>query len=85
MTGVVKRITGQAKWCAVFVSAFIFVVMSVCAHGNEITRMSGVEPLHSLKKFYSISNFKIGGEYEIGNEAAYEFGGKGGATLESLG
>jgi len=85
MTGVMKRITGQPRWYATLVSAFLFVGMSVCAYGAEITRLSGVEPLHSLKKFYSVPNFKIGGEYEIGNEAAYEFGGKGGVTLESLG
>ena len=47
--------------------------------------MSGIEALNPLKKFYFVPNFKIGGEYEIGNEAAYEFGGKGGVTLESLG
>jgi len=51
-------------------------------NGDTIVRVPG---LLSIKKFHYISNFKIGGEYEIGNEAAYEFGGKGGVTLESLG
>lgn len=75
------------------VSAAILVVFSVCglvmaaekALDKEITRLSAVKGLHSLKKFYSVPNFKIGGKYEFGKEAAYEFGGEGGTTLESLG
>ena len=66
-----------------FLLVFLTFVAGVCA--ESITRLSGVAPLGSLKKFYSIPNFKIGGEYEFGNEAAYAFGGKGGVTLESLG
>jgi homoserine O-acetyltransferase len=61
------------------------IIFASGAYGKSITRLSGIEALHSLKKFYSVPNFMIGGEYEIGNEAAYEFGGKGGTTLESLG
>jgi homoserine acetyltransferase len=61
------------------------IIFAGGAYGKSITRLSGIEALHSLKKFYSVPNFKIGGEYEIGNEAAYEFGGEGGKTLESLG
>jgi homoserine acetyltransferase len=61
------------------------IVFAGSAYGKSITRSSGIEALHSLKKFYSVPNFKIGGKYEIGNEAAYEFGGNGGITLESLG
>jgi homoserine acetyltransferase len=66
-------------------AALLLVVLAGSAYGKSITRLSGIEALHSLKKFYSVPNFKIGGEYEIGNEAVYEFGGKGGTTLESLG
>jgi homoserine O-acetyltransferase len=51
----------------------------------EVTRLAGVEELAGLKKFYEVANFKIGGTYEFGNESAYEFGGTGGVTLESLG
>jgi homoserine acetyltransferase len=63
----------------------LFLGASISAQAMPVTRLSAVEALGHLKKFYSIPNFKIGGEYEFGNEAAYEFGGKGGKTLESLG
>ena len=52
---------------------------------KPITRLSGIPALSQLKQFYYIHNFKIGGKYEIGNEKAYEYGGEGGITLESLG
>ncbi len=55
------------------------------AAAEPVTGMSGVPELNSLKKFYSVPKFAIGGEYEMGNEAAFEFGGKGGTTLESWG
>jgi homoserine acetyltransferase len=58
---------------------------AVTAQAAALTRDAGVEALGSLKKFYSIPNFKIGGTYDFSNEAAYEFGGAGGTTLESLG
>ena len=41
--------------------------------------------LESLKKYYSIPNFVIGGKYDLGKEATFELGGTGGVTLESLG
>ena len=63
----------------------VFFSGAMLAYGESITASSGVPELNSLKKFYSIPKFAIGGEYEIGNEAAFEFGGKGGVTLESLG
>ena len=72
-------------WVFIFVAMIFFLGVASSAYGKSITRMSGIEALNPLKKFYLIPNFKIGGEYEIGNEAAYEFGGKGGVTLESLG
>ena len=59
--------------------------LTVCAQAAELTRRSGVEGLADLKQFYTLPNFGIGGVYEFGNEAAYELGGKGGVTLESLG
>ncbi|MEJ2717401.1 MAG: hypothetical protein P8182_09725 [Deltaproteobacteria bacterium] len=52
---------------------------------RRVTSRCGVPSLKSLKKFATIPGFKIGGTYEIGNEAQYEFGGSGGTTLESLG
>lgn len=55
------------------------------APAGEVTRLSGVERLAPLKKFHEVRTFAIGGTYEFGNEAAYERGGRGGVTLESLG
>ena len=72
-------------WYLLAVTAFFSVCLVVTAYAEPITRLSGIPSLNSLKQFYHVPNFKIGGEYEFGNEAAYEFGGKGGVTLESLG
>lgn len=52
---------------------------------GDLTPLSGVRTLASLKKFQTIANFKIGGTYEIGDPSRYELGGEGGTTLESLG
>ncbi|MBM3301953.1 MAG: hypothetical protein FJY85_18620, partial [Deltaproteobacteria bacterium] len=46
---------------------------------------AGVPSLEHLKAYHFVSNFKIGGTYEIGNPNQYEFGPDGGVTLESLG
>jgi homoserine acetyltransferase len=81
------RFIQRSSWLVV--SAAVLAVVLVGSHvgrsADPITATSGVPELASLKKFHSIPNFAIGGEYEIGNEAAYESGGKGGVTLESLG
>lgn len=67
-------------------TAFVVAVgFAVPSFGEPITRLSGVEALHSLKQFHTVPGFRIGGVYEFGNEASYELGGKGGVTLESLG
>ena len=65
---------------------FVLLFMSVSlVNAKSITRLSGIPELEPLKEYFSVPNFKIGGTYEFGNEAAYEFGGKGGVTIESLG
>jgi len=38
-----------------------------------------------LKQYYEISDFRLGGRYDLGNPSSWEFGGEGGKTLESLG
>ena len=38
-----------------------------------------------MKKYYEISNFKLGGKYDLANPSKWENGGEGGVTLESLG
>lgn len=65
--------------------AIVFFGAAMMAHGDTITRNSGVQVLDGLKKYYSIPNFRIGGEYTVGNVGSYELGGNGGTTLESLG
>jgi len=62
----------------------LFVTVSLVS-AKSITRLSGIPELEVLKEYYSVPDFKIGGTYDLGNEASYEFGGKGGVTLESLG
>ncbi len=79
------RLQHRNYWSTVCAAVLVFVSLAINAHAESVTGLSGVPYLHSLKKFYSIPNFKIGGQYEFGNEATYEFGGKGGVTLESLG
>ncbi len=79
------KLRRKNKWYLVAATVLFFIFLTASAYAEPITRLSGVPSLSSLKKFYDIPNFKIGGEYEVGNEASYEFGGKGGVTLESLG
>jgi homoserine O-acetyltransferase/O-succinyltransferase len=63
----------------------VLVASAPNAYAEPITRLSGVPELDSLKKYYSLPNFVIGGKYDLGNESAFELGGAGGVTLESLG
>ena len=78
-----KRECWFGVFCVVLTVLFFGILSAAAA--EPVTGMSGVPELNPLKKFYSIPKFVIGGEYEMGNEAAFEFGGKGGTTLESLG
>lgn len=38
-----------------------------------------------LKQYYRVPGFRLGGAYDLDDEASYELGGTGGTTLESLG
>lgn len=50
------------------------------------TPASSVPTLASLKKYYDIPNFRIGGTYDLdADPATWRDGGQGGVTLESLG
>jgi len=71
-------------FCLTVVLTLILIPVTK-AQNEPITRLSGIESLGQLKKYYEVPNFKIGGTYELGNETAYEWGGKDGVTLESLG
>ena len=79
------RLHRKNYWYVLLAALFVTLTLSASSYGEPITRLSGVQALHSLKQFYHVPNFKIGGTYEFGNEASYEFGGNGGVTLESLG
>jgi len=74
----------RRSFCFLLTILLLFVTVSL-VNAKSITRLSGIPELEVLKEYYSVPNFKIGGTYEFGNEASYEFGGKGGVTLESLG
>ncbi len=50
-----------------------------------ITGLAGVPSIGNLKRFYHIPEFRLGGTYQPGNQSAFELGGEGGITLESLG
>jgi homoserine O-acetyltransferase/O-succinyltransferase len=41
--------------------------------------------LDHLKHTYQVANFRIGGNYDLATPGAWESGGAGGTTLESLG
>jgi homoserine O-acetyltransferase len=76
----------RRSFCSLFMILLVSLFLSVSlVNAKSITRLSGIPELEILKGYYSIPNFKIGGTYEFGNEASYDFGGKGGVTLESLG
>jgi homoserine acetyltransferase len=77
---------GFHRRAAVLFLCVAFVLGSTLAsYAEPITGLSGIPAFQQLKKFYHVPNFKLGGDYEFGNEAAFEFGGSGGVTLESLG
>jgi homoserine O-acetyltransferase len=43
------------------------------------------EKFCNLKQYYEISNFRIGGKYDLNDPSKWRNGGEGGVTLESLG
>ncbi|HRY89385.1 MAG TPA: alpha/beta fold hydrolase [Rubrivivax sp.] len=56
------------------------------AHAQQaVTERSAVAELDKLKQTYEVRNFRIGGKYDLANPKAWENGGEGGTTLESLG
>ncbi|MEP9348884.1 alpha/beta hydrolase [Xanthobacter sp. KR7-225] len=52
---------------------------------QPITAACSQARLCALKKFYEVPNFRIGGTYDLAAPQAWENGGAGGTTLESLG
>lgn len=78
-----KRRISFSLWITFWLTVLL-VASSICV-AEPVTRNSGRGELDGLKKYYTVPNFQLGGDYQVGAEAAYEFGGKGGVTLESLG
>jgi pimeloyl-ACP methyl ester carboxylesterase len=54
------------------------------AWAQPFTRRSSQEQHDGLKQYYEISNFRLGGRYDLNNPSKWENGGEGGVTLESL-
>jgi len=67
------------------VSFILLLLATSLAPAESLTRRSSQEQHDGLKKYYEISNFRLGGRYDLGNPSSWEFGGEGGKTLESLG
>ena len=67
------------------VSLFLLLVATSIAMAQPFTRRSSQEQHDGLKKYYEISDFKLGGKYDLANPSKWENGGEGGKTLELLG
>ncbi|MGM4919493.1 alpha/beta hydrolase [Tardiphaga sp. 813_E8_N1_3] len=71
------------KRCAF--SLIILLVGTAIATAQPFTRRSSQIQHDGLKKYYEISNFRLGGKYDLNDPSKWEDGGEGGVTLESLG
>jgi homoserine O-acetyltransferase/O-succinyltransferase len=67
------------------VSFILLLLVTSLAAAESLTRRSSQEQHDGLKQYYEISDFRLGGRYDLGNPSSWEFGGEGGKTLESLG
>jgi len=65
--------------------ACFVAVNAAAAERQDITPLFAYPGYKDIKKYERIPNFKLGGKYDIGNEASYEYGAPDGVTLESLG
>src|SRR3954453_14829320 len=68
-----------------FIGLLLLAVSASVATAQPFTRRSSQGPHDGLKKNYEISDFKLGGKYDLANPSKWENGGEGGTTLESLG
>lgn len=74
--------TDVMKRC--FVSLILLLVGTALAVAQPFTRRSSQMQHDGLKKYVEISNFRLGGKYDLNDPAKWENGGEGGVTLESL-
>ena len=77
------RSNGIRAWAGALALAGMLVLG--VASAQPITARSVVAGLDSLKQTYEVSNFRIGGKYDLAKPASWQGGGDGGTTLESLG
>src|SRR5437764_12118108 len=68
-----------------FVSLILLLVGTALAVAQPFTRRSSQMQHDGLKKYVEISNFRLGGKYDLNDPSKWENGGEGGVTLESLG
>ena len=70
-----------------WLASLLMALSLVCAaHAQQpVTERSAVAALDKMKQTYEVRNFRIGGKYDLANPRAWENGGEGGTTLESLG
>ena len=67
-------------------SLLMTLLLVGAAHAQQpVTDTFGVAALDKMKQTYEVKNFRIGGKYDLANPKAWENGGEGGTTLESLG
>ena len=64
---------------------FLLATVTVASADPPFTRRSSQVQHDGLKQYYEISNFRLGGKYDLDNPSKWVDGGEGGATLESLG
>jgi hypothetical protein len=75
--------TDVIKRC--FVSLILLLVGTALAVAQPFTRRSSQMQHDGLKKYYEVTNFRLGGKYDLNDPSKWENGGEGGVTLESLG
>jgi homoserine acetyltransferase len=63
----------------------LLLIGTSLAVAQPFTRRSSQAQHDGLKKYYEISDFKLGGKYDLADPSKWENGGEGGTTLESLG
>ena len=68
-----------------FISLLLLLIGTSIAFAQPFTRRSSQMQHDGLKKTYEISNFRLGGKYDLSDPSKWENGGEGGTTLESLG
>jgi homoserine O-acetyltransferase len=77
--------TGPRAWPLILVVLASGLASVVAGAAEPITRRAAVPPLASLKQYHEIPDFRIGGRYDLDRPEAWQRGGEGGVTLESLG